>query len=140
MEWIDKIVVGILEYYETNNPYEILYSMDINIIKVDKSNPLLMCKSCIFIAEFNTIYIKDDLILSHELFFLRHELGHVLLHIDATNTYIVNNGKIERQANYFAFKLSSIKINEIELYEMTLEQISCSIKLPQAALKQLINI
>lgn len=140
MKWIDEIVIGILDYYGTNNPYEILSSMGIDIIRVENHNPILMNKPCIFIANINAIYIQNDLNQSHQLFFLRHELGHILLHLDSTNTYIINTGKIERQANYFAFKLSNITLDEIELYEMTIEQISCSLAMPQTALKQIINM
>lgn len=140
MKWIDEIVIGILDYYETNDPYDILVAMGVQITKTDKNNPILLKKNCIFIAELNLIYIRDDLVLEYELFFLRHELGHILLHLDSTNTYIINTGKIERQANYFAFKLSNITLDEIELYEMTIEQVSCSISMPQTALKQIMNI
>lgn len=140
MKWIDEIVIGILDYYETNDPYDILAAIGVQITKTDKSNPILLKKNCIFIAELNLIYIRDDLVLEYELFFLRHELGHILLHLDSTNTYIINHGKIEKQANYFAFKLSNITFDEIELYEMTIEQISCSLAMPQTALKQIMNI
>lgn len=139
MEWIDNIVIGILDYYGTNNPYEILDSMDIDVIKVDKANPILLNKNCVYIVELNIIYIRDDLALNYELFFLRHELGHILLHLDSTNSYIVNNGKIEKQANYFALKLSNITLDEVDLYGMTIEQIACCIALPQSAFKQVID-
>ena len=99
-----------------------------------------MEKSCIYVAEINKVFIRNDLTLKYELFYLRHELGHILLHLDIDNTFIINNGKIEREANYFAFKLSNITFDEVELYQMTLEQICCSLEIPYDAVNKLVNL
>lgn len=136
MDWIDQIIVGLFDTYNTNNPYEILSKMEIKVIKVDRTSPILLCKNCTFIVELNKIFIRNDLILNYELFYLRHELGHILLHLDISNTFIINNGKIEREANYFAFKLSGITFDEIDLYQMTLEQICCQLEIPFKAVNQ----
>lgn len=140
MEWINQIIVGLFDIYNTNDPYDILNEMEVKIIKVDKINLILLGKNCTYVVELNTIFIRNDLILNYELYYLRHELGHILLHLDSSNTFIINNGKIEREANYFAFKLSKISFDKIELFEMTLEQIASYIEVPQNALKQLVNL
>lgn len=87
-----------------------------------------------------SFFIRDDLVLICEMFYLRHELGHILLHLNKSNTAIINRGKVEREANYFAFKLSKITFDEIELYEMSVSQICCSLELPYNALKNIINL
>lgn len=139
MNWIDQIIIGLFDIYRTNNPNDILDEMGINIIKAEKNNPILLCKNCVYIAELNQIFIRNDLILNYELFYLRHELGHILLHLDISNMFIINNGKIEREANYFAFKLSKITFDEIELYQMTLKQICCHLEIPFKAVNQFIK-
>ena len=93
MKWIDQLIIGILDTYETNNPYDILNEMEVKIIKVEKFHHILLGKNCTYIAQFNAIYIRDDLILNYELFYLRHELGHILLHLDINNIFITNTGK-----------------------------------------------
>lgn len=140
MEWIDQLIVGLFDIYNTNDPYDILDEMEVEVIKVEKSNPMLLRKNCTYVIELNKIFIRDDLILNHELFYLRHELGHILMHLDVSNMFIINDGKIEREANYFALKLSKINFDEIELYQMTLEQICCSLELPYNAVNQLVNL
>lgn len=140
MNWIDQLIIGIFDTYGTNDPYDILNQIDINIIKVEKSHPIILDKNCTYIAQFNSIYIRNDLIPNYELFYLRHELGHVLLHLDINNKFFASNSKIEREANYFAFKLSRITFDEIELYQMTLEQICCSLEIPYNAINKLVNL
>lgn len=144
LNWIDKIVIGTIEFYGTNNPYDILKAMGINIIKTDPSNSILLGKNCIYIMDNSVIFMRDDLNYKHELFYLGHELGHIVLHYMPGDNYvskmIQNDGKIEKQANYFALKLGQITFNEIELYEMTIEQVACALELPISPLKQLKNL
>lgn len=144
MEWIDELVVGTIEFYGTNNPFDILNAMGIMIVKLDKDEHLLLGRNCVYIMELNTIYIRNDLLHKHEIFYLGHEIGHIVLHYDEGQDYISiripNDGKTERQANYFALKLEQITFDEIELYEMTIEQIACTLELPVEPLKQLANL
>lgn len=137
---IDEIVLGIIETYGTNNPYEILDAMGIGILEVDEDTPILIGKNSIFIDTLNVIYIRNDLNGNHKLFYLRHELGHILQHLDEFNMLLPNEGKQEKEANYFAYKLSNITLDEIELYQMTIEQIASCIELPEKVLKQLVDL
>lgn len=144
MSWIDEYVVGTIEYYGTNNPIEILDSMGIDIVKVDKNSPILAGKHAIYVMDFSCIYMRDDLIHKHELFYLSHEIGHIVLHYEKGEDYISvripNDGQQEKQANYFAFSLVNVAFDELQLYQMTIEQIACTLELPEIPLKQLVNM
>lgn len=140
MRWIDEIIVGVLETYETSNPYDILNEIDVTVNKVDKYHPMLLGYNCTYIAELNSIFIRDDLNTKYEIFYLRHELGHIILHLDSRNILVRNDAKMEKEANYFAFRLSNVTFDEIALYEMSLEQIACSLEFPYSVLKQLVNV
>lgn len=144
MKWIDNIVYELINTYGTNNPYELCNQLNISIIKLESENKLLQNNKSIYIKfnESKIIFISDDLNLNHELFYLRHELGHIILQSNTQNSLnknILNTYKFEKQANYFAFKLSNIELDEIEMYKMTIEQIASCIKVPYHALKQLVN-
>jgi Zn-dependent peptidase ImmA (M78 family) len=137
---IDEIVLGIMETYGTNNPYEILDAMDISIIEVDDDNPILLGKNSVFIDTLNTVFIKNELHQKHKMFYLRHELGHIILHLDAHNISLPKEDKHEKEADYFALKLSQLEFDEIMMYQMTYEQIASCLEVPIRALKQLVKI
>lgn len=147
MEWIDYIILGLIDIYDTNNIYELLDFLDIEIIKLDKDNLILRHNEAFYYRNYfgkEMIFIRNDLPSNYEKFILSHELGHSILHTSllsaAFNNDLINKGKLERQANYFAFKLEKIKFDEVELREMTLEQIASCLELPYEPLKQLVNI
>jgi Zn-dependent peptidase ImmA (M78 family) len=140
MEWIDEIIIGILDIYETNNPYEILDAMGISITEVDSDFPLLLGKNSVFIDTLNVVFIREDLNKNHKLFYLRHELGHILLHLDSHNMMLPNEGKHENEADYFALKLSQLSFDETMMYQMTFEQIASCLEVPARALKKLVNL
>lgn len=137
---IDNIVIGIIETYGTNDPYEILYEIGVTIVEVDKNHPMLLGKNSVFIDTLKMVFIRNDLNHNYKLFYLRHELGHILLHLDSKNMLLPNEYKFEKQADYFALKLSQIELDEIEMHEMTIEQIASCVEVPVRALKQLVNL
>lgn len=137
---INNIVIGIIETYGTNDPYEILYEIGVTIVEVDKNHPMLLGKNSVFIDTLKMIFIRNDLNYNYKLFYLRHELGHILLHLDSKNMLLPNEYKFEKQADYFALKLSQIELDEIEMHEMTIEQIASCVEVPVRALKQLVNL
>lgn len=147
MNLIDSIVLGLIDTYDTNNPYELCTLLDIKIIMVDPNYPLLLGKSSLLIRNLHNsnkeiIFIRNDLHKSHEEFYLKHELGHAILHpgiINSQNKNLVNIDKMEKQANYFALKLCQIELDSIELEQFTLEQIASYLELPYEPLKQIIN-
>lgn len=146
MDWINEIILGLIEIYGTNNPYDLCNMLEIEIVKVNKDFKLLGGNHSSYIRNLDgneVIYISNALSESHEKFYLSHELGHALLHIkikNSVNRFLLNKGKLEKQANYFAFKLNKFTFDEIELYEMTLEQIASCIEMPENALRQLVNL
>lgn len=142
VDWINEIIIGLIDTYSTNNPYELCDLLDIKIIKVNPDCLLLSGNDSLYIRDYfdkEVIFIRNDLNSHYEEFYLRHELGHAILHDKVFNSGICNLGKLERQANYFALKLSNITIDEVELRDMTLYQIASYLKLPYEPLKQLVS-
>ncbi|MCD2345766.1 ImmA/IrrE family metallo-endopeptidase [Clostridium guangxiense] len=145
MEWIDNIILGLIDKYNTRNVYELCDYLGIKIKKLDSNNLILRKKDAFYYRDFQNneaIFIKNNLPLSLEKFILSHELGHALCNPDllcAAFTFS-NKGKFEKQANYFAFKLNNTKFDEVELEGMTIEQIASCLELPYEPLKQLVNI
>lgn len=144
IRWINNIIVGLIDTYDTNNPYEICKQLHITIIKVNNTFPLLSNEPAIYICSTKEIiYIRNDLPKAYEEFYLKHELGHAILHpgiINSQNRNFLNVGKIEREANYFALKLCEIKLDSIKFEQFTLEQIASCLELPYEPLRQLVNI
>lgn len=141
-KWIDDIIIGLLDTYSTNDIYEFCDYLNIQIVKLDGNNPILRKNISLYYRYFynkEVIYIRNDLEYEFERFILFHELGHAILHPNiyqsTTDINLLNKGKIEKQANYFAWKLLNITLDEIELYEMTLEQITSCLNLPHSILK-----
>lgn len=143
MNWIDDIVTGLIDTYNTNDPYELCNFLNINIIKVNPKNMMLNSNDSLYIRNYNDqeiIFIRNDLSKNYEDFYLRHELGHAILHPNIKNSLnesLVCIDKLEKQANYFSLQLSQIKFDVVELKQLTLEQISCYLEIPLHALKQI---
>ena len=144
MEWIDEIIEGLKERYGTTNVFELCDVLSIVVVKLEKENILLRKKDAIYdrcINGIETIFIRDDLHPIIEDFIIKHELGHALCHPDLLHAAysFSNKGKLERQANYFALKLCNITFDEIELLEMTTEQIAAYLEIPHEPFKQLFS-
>lgn len=108
MNWIDEIVEGLLDYYQTNNMYDIYKQLNIRVERLDKNNILLQGNEAVYhrFNEQETVYCSTDIV--NEEFVLAHELGHAILHVDEDVIFYnptENKGKLEREANYFAVKL-----------------------------------
>ncbi len=145
MQQINEVVIGLLDTYDTTCPYKLCTLLGIDIVKVERTDPILCRNNSIYIRNFletETIFIRNDLAEESEKFYIRHELGHAILHPNirnSYNTYLLNRYKLEKQANYFAFKLSNIEFDGIGLNDMTLEQIASCAGIPHTVLKQLAN-
>ena len=144
--WIDKYVLGIFELCESKDIYEICDYLGIIIKKIDKSNKLLRGNNALYFRNYfgsEIIFIRNDLSYNFEKFILAHELGHAIMHIDfqtAAFNNLINEGKLEKQANYFAFKLLNINIDKNDFEQLTVEQISNYLEIPSPVLKQIFNI
>ena len=140
MNWIDEIILGLIDIYGTNNSYELCDSLDIEIIKTDPTNIIIRENPSLYIWDYGekeVIFIRNDMSEHYKDFYIKHELGHAILHTHLStslNENLINKDKLEKQANYFAFRLSNINFDEIELYEMTIEQIASCLEVPESAL------
>lgn len=135
--WIDNTILGLRENYKTDNVYELYDLLDIQIIKLEPNNILLDNNEAFYYRNYfknEIVFIRNDLQRDFEKFVLAHELGHALLHTDsyeaAFNKSLLNTGKLEKQANYFAFKLLDIELDPTDFEGFTIEQIASSLYLP----------
>lgn len=146
IKWIDDIILGLKDTYNTTDPYDLCDSLKIFVKKVDGNYPILYKEPAIYIRNFyekEAIFLRDDLNITYEKFYLSHELAHAILHPyikNSLNANVINIDKLENQANYFAFKLIEIKFSEVDMYQMTVEQIASCLEVPKDALKQLVKI
>lgn len=145
--WINNTITGVIDIFNTNNVYDLLDYLDINLIKLDPNNILLRGNESVYCRNYldqEIIFIRDDLNIDFEKFIIAHELGHALLHTNiyeaAFNKNFINVGKLEKQANYFAFNLLDIHFDEVACEGMTLEQISNIIGIPHKTLYQIVNL
>ncbi|MBK1810551.1 ImmA/IrrE family metallo-endopeptidase [Clostridium sp. YIM B02505] len=132
--WIDDIISGIRENYNTDNVYELYDYLEIKIHKIEAANILLRGNDSFYYRDFNDkeiVFIRNDIKDTMEAFILFHELAHALLHTQicqaAFNKNFINLGKFEKQANYFAFKMLNVSFDKIELESMSIDQIASCI-------------
>lgn len=140
--WIDDCIVGIQERYVEANIYEIYDALYIAINKLPKNHTLLQGKDAIYhriYLGFELVYIRDVLDFEYEKYILAHELGHAILHTGiceaAFNRNLINKGKLERQAHYFAIKFLDKKVDPIEAEGMTAKQIADSLHIAEDSLE-----
>lgn len=130
-KWIDNCVSGLTECYGTNNIYELYDNLLIDIVRLPVDNIILRDKEAVYYRDFEgreVVYIREGLLVPYERYVLSHELGHAILHTDihqATYTQdMLNKGKLEKQAHYFAVKLLDISIDPVEYTGLSLEQVA----------------
>lgn len=140
--WIDEYVIGAIDLCFSNNVYEIYKFLNINIMKLDKEDTLLCGYEAVYIRNYfgiEVVFIRDDLPYKYEKFILAHELGHALLHTEiakaAYNSKLINKGKLEKQADYFAIKLLDITIDEIYYGDYTYSQLASELYVTEESLK-----
>lgn len=136
MLWIDDIVDGVIEEYGSNI-YDICDALDITIIKLNSD--ILNNREAIYQRHSvlgEVIYLKSNLDRSYERFILAHELGHAILHVEvkeaAFNPSLVNLGKLELQANYFALKLLDINTDIEELSYFSIPELGKVLHMPES--------
>lgn len=145
MQWIDEIIIGLVDTYHTHDPYELCDVLSIDIIREEKESPLLLNEDSLYMRNYNdreTIFIRDDLHSNYEKFYLRHELGHAILHPDilcSNQNDLINYDKLEKQANYFAFRLTDNYVDKTDIQDMTIKQIACYVEVPENALCQMVG-
>lgn len=145
MEWIDSIVIGLIEQYGTRDVYELCDALEIEIRSVPASNVMLHGCASHYYRYFNgaeVIFIADNIKAGPEKdFILKHELGHAVCNAEILCVAYSNKnlGKAEREANYFAMQLSNLEFDNTALYQMTYEQISAYLQLPYDKVSELLE-
>lgn len=142
LTWIDEYVNGVIEYCCSRDIYEIYDTLNIIIKRVDEDDFLLQGNEAVYIRNYlgmEIVFVRDDLPYQYEKFILAHELGHALLHIEiaqaAYNSNLINKGRLEKEADYFALKLLDINLDEIDYEGFTIEQIAAAENMPNRFLK-----
>jgi len=145
--WIDNIITGLKETYGINNIYDLYDFLNIKIINLEQNNILLSNNEAFYYRNYlgsEIVFIRNDLNFSYAKFILAHELGHALLHThiyEATfnKKNLINMGKLEKQANYFAIKLLNIELDPIECEGFTLKQIASYLEIPENLLNGMVE-
>lgn len=140
---IKNLVLGLEEIYGTKDVFELLDQLDITIIKKElPKGKKAKCYRNELGDEF--IYLSPS-IKDYEIkFVLAHELGHLLLHKFISSIYysnsLINKGKLEFEANYFALELLlPDKIERYEIEGFTSEQLAAIYGIPADILEIKIN-
>lgn|SRR5690554_1817067 len=140
--WIYDYVDGIIEYCNSRDIHDIYDALSIEIVKLNKNNILLQGCEALYQRNYfdeEIVFIRNDLPYKYEKFVLAHELGHAVLHTEiytATfNKNLLNKGKLEKQAHYFALRLLKIEIDDIDFEGYTIEQVSKALYVSEDALK-----
>jgi len=144
VDWIDDIIVGLIEEYGTRDVYELCDALGIEIREVEPSNILLRNHEAYYYRNFmdsEVIFIANNVDGCIKEFVLKHELGHALCNTEVLSAGFThaNVGKMERQADYFAAKLSNLELDNITMHQMTIEQIASCLEIPERVLRQLVN-
>lgn len=103
--WIDEVICGVLDMYETYDPFELCDRMGITLQKISSNSRVLRGQPSLYFRDLigkERILYSDGLRYKRLKFYLLHEIGHAILHPDLIRSKLSNNGKIEAQANYFA--------------------------------------
>lgn len=141
MKWIDQIVIGLLDTYDTSCPYELCNLLGIEIVKVEYDSYVLFKNNSIYVRNYfdkEVIFIRNDLAEQNKKFYLKHELGHAILHPQIKNSHnikLINRYKLEKQANYFALKLSNLSFDSVSFESFTIDQIASALNFPAKCLK-----
>lgn len=138
-QFIKNIILGIKEYYNTKDVYELIETLGITIIRKKLCNNI-KAKTLRNIYGDEFIFLSEDIKEYEEKFILAHELGHLILHKEVSCCYyknsFINKDKLEFEANYFAMEL--IFPDNIDLYEIegfSIEQLSNIYGVPTEILK-----
>lgn len=120
MSWIDEIIQGTIELYGTSDPFELCDFMGIVLQSTNRDSAILKEQHSMYIRNFcsrECIFYAEGMRYKRLKFYILHELGHALLHPYVMCSRHTNNLKLERQANYFAFRMILRDCGEEETIE-----------------------
>lgn len=132
---IKSLVIGIIEEYKTNNPFELTDILEIPVLYHDLPSETEAYRlGNILVVNINSPREKQRWLLAHEL-------GHYFIHGPeyTLNKFINNNllvkGKIEREADIFASELLLADINAYMIEGLTCKQLSSLFCVPEKYIK-----
>lgn len=104
---IDDKIKMLVEHHETRNPYKIAKQMGVIIIEEDLGEVYGYYN---WYKRIKFLHINSNLSDREKLVTCAHELGHAICHPNEntpalTQTNLVSEYKVEKEANYFATKL-----------------------------------
>lgn len=147
LSWIDVHIDGVIDHCYSKDIFEIYNTLNIDIIITSKNSFILQGNEAIYIRNYfdmEVVFIRDDLPYRYEKFLLAHELGHAVLHTEiaeaAYNNQLTNKGKLEHQADYFDYKLLSIKIDEVCYGNLTIEQVAGDLCVSEDSLEYVVQL
>ncbi|WP_313232506.1 ImmA/IrrE family metallo-endopeptidase [Tissierella praeacuta] len=134
---IIEIKDGLLELYNTRNPFELCRCLDIKIIETNLGNNILGFFQRIMEEEI--IYLNNNIDNYNEKKYVCfHELGHVVCHPELSICFLEKTlyitDRYENQADIFAAYFLIPDDDEIDICEienMTTKQLSSYFKVPE---------
>lgn len=133
---LENIITGLIEMYQTNNPFEICDFLNIKIIRSNLGSEIKGFFQRT-IEGYEIIHINSELNDNESKYICAHELGHAILHTDLSLQFFIENSlliknKYEIQADKFAAEL--LIPDDLESYYidgMCIEQLSCYFGVPK---------
>lgn len=141
---INEIVNGLIEQYETSNPFELCQCLEIKVFFEDlgkKINGYFQRTA----DSFEIIHINSNLDFYMQRYICAHELGHAILQPDISISFFIEHplmikSKYEIQADKFAAELLiSNNVNLCDIENMNIEQLSSYFKVPEKLLRLKFN-
>lgn len=131
---IKDIVTGLVETYNTNNPFEICDYLGIKIIRSNLGNEI----NGFFQRTkdgYEIIHLNLKLNDNESNYTCAHELGHAIMHTDLSIGFFIENrlqvkNRYEIQADNFAAELLLPNILSCEYTDMNIEQLSSYFGVP----------
>ncbi len=146
MQWIKDIVNGLVEQYQTNNIYELCDFLNIEITRKSHNKDI---KSYFFRNLYGDeyIFLNSTIEPREEKALIAHELGHAILHTDVNVSYyckntLINKGKLEKQADYFAAILltANIEVDNYSWEGQTICQLADEIEVEEFIVRENLNL
>lgn len=139
--YIDEVISGLIEKVGNNNIYDVISELNIQLNYVEPNHIILQGNKAVYLrcGEIENIYISNEDNINIE-FIIAHEVGHALLHTDEMEMFynpVLNKGKLEKEADYFATKLLYSNL-EIEDGIETIEQLANTIGVNEEIVKYII--
>lgn len=141
---ITDIVNGLIETYETTDPFELCDNLSIKIMRSYLGQEIKGFFQRT-VNGYEILHLNTELMPEEEKYICAHELGHAILHVDLPLKFFIENrlqvkNKFEIQADKFAAELLLNNIDETAINDMNIKQLSCYFKVPVELIKYKFNV